>query len=174
MVKINRDYVLKTFLDKVREAKRQDMKEIKVPVRFLDDLAYIIVQLMSEELSKAYESIENKPKEEIKSQLPISRKVLKEITPKKIDSLLPKEDKVKVVVPDGTIEKQGSSTYTVEIPTEVIDEVINEVEEEIIPEEVIPEEENIPEEIIEENLEENIENNEEEDDNTNIMYGGTW
>ena len=44
MAKINRDYVLKTFLDKVREAKRQDMKEVKIPMRFLDDLAYYLGQ----------------------------------------------------------------------------------------------------------------------------------
>lgn len=158
MVKINRDYVLKTFLDKVREAKRQDMKEIKIPVRFLDDLAYVIVQLMSEELSRAFEAIEYKPKEEVKPQLPINRKVLKEITPKKLDSILPKEETIKVIVPDGTTEKSEPTTYIAEVPLPKIEEKIKEVEE--------PKNE--------ENIVNDIENNEEEDDNTNIMYGGTW
>ena len=162
MVKINRDYVLKTFLDKVREAKRQDMKEIKIPVRFLDDLAYVIVQLMSEELSRAFEAIEYKPKEEVKPQKPINRKVLKEITPKKINTIIPLEEKpveiVDVVVPNGLNEKSEPTSYTVEVPLPKIEEVIKEVEE--------PKKEEIPEN--------NIEDDEEDDDNTNIMYGGTW
>ena len=164
MAKINRDYVLKTFLDKVREAKRQDMKDLKVPVRFLDDLAYIIMQLMSEELSRAYEAIENKPKNDVKPQSPINRKVLKEITPKKIDTIIPLEEKpveiVNVVVPNGLNEKSEPTTYTAEVPLPKIEEVIKEVEE--------PKKE----EIIENNIEEDDED--EDDDNTNVMYGGTW
>ena len=161
MTKINRDYVLKTFLDKVREAKRQDMKEIKVPVRFLDDLAYIVYQLMSEELSKAYNSIEVKPQGEVKPQLPINRKVLKEITPKKLDTILPKEEKpvetVQVKVPDGVAENSEQKTYITEVPLHKIEKAIKEIDE------------NKNEEIPENDIED-----EEEDENTNIMYGGTW
>ena len=162
MAKINRDYVLKTFLDKVREAKRQDMKEVKIPIRFLDDLAYIIVQLMSEELSRAFEAIDGKPKEEFKPTIPINKKVLKTITPKKIDTIIPLEEKpveiANVVVPNGLNEKSEPTTYTAEVPLPKIEEVIKEVEE------------SKKEEIIENNIEED----DEEDDNTNIMYGGTW
>ena len=135
MAKINRDYVLKTFLDKVREAKRQDMKEVKIPMRFLDDLAYIIVQLMSEELSKAFESIENKPKDEIKSVVPISRKVLKSITPKKLDEIKEVKEQIEV---------------------KPVEEPVKSFEEQSKVEPVIEEPE------------------EDDDDNTNIMYGGTW
>ena len=63
-MKINRDYILKTFLDKIREAKRQGMKEIKIPIDFLDDVAYIIYGLMSEHISKILEYAEKQEKNE--------------------------------------------------------------------------------------------------------------
>ena len=152
MVKINRDYVLKTFLDKVREAKRQDMKEVKIPVRFLDDLAYIIVQLMSEELSRAFEALENKPKEEVKSYIPVNKKVLKTITPKKIEKEL-KSVEVKPVEP--VVEE-----------VKPIEQPVKSFEEQ--PVVYKPIEQPKVEPIVEEQEED------EEDDNTNIMYGGTW
>ena len=145
MAKINRDYILKTFLDKVREAKRQDMKEVKIPMRFLDDLAYIIVQLMSEELSKAFEAIENKPKDEIKSVVPISRKVLKSITPKKLDEIKEVKEQIEVKPveePVKSFEEQPVVYKPLEQPK--VEPVIEEPEED------------------------------EEDDNDNVLYGGTW
>lgn len=153
MVKINRDYVLKTFLDKVREAKRQDMKEVKIPIRFLDDLAYIIVQLMSEELSRAFEAIDGKPKEEFKPIIPINKKVLKTITPKKLEEIKEK------------VEVQPIIKESEPIKTEVkpIEEPVKSFEEQ--PVVYKPIEQPKVEPVIEE---------QEEDDNTNIMYGGTW
>ena len=145
MAKINRDYILKTFLDKVREAKRQDMKEVKIPMRFLDDLAYIIVQLMSEELSKAFEAIENKPKDEIKSVVPISRKVLKSITPKKLDEIKEVKEQIEVKPveePVKSFEEQPVVYKPLEQPK--VEPVIEQPEED------------------------------EEDDNDNVLYGGTW
>ena len=145
MAKINRDYILKTFLDKVREAKRQDMKEVKIPMRFLDDLAYIIVQLMSEELSKAFEAIENKPKDEIKSVVPISRKVLKSITPKKLDEIKEVKEQIEVKPveePVKSFEEQPVLYKPLEQPK--VEPVIEQPEED------------------------------EEDDNDNVLYGGTW
>ena len=160
MVKINRDYVLKTFLDKVREAKRQDMKEVKIPMRFLDDLAYIIVQLMSEELSKAFEAIENKPKDEIKPVVPISRKVLKSITPKKLDEIkeVKEQIEVKPVIQEPVINE--SEVKPVEEPVKSYEEQ---------PVVYKPKEQPKVEPVIEEPEEED-----DEDENTNIMYGGTW
>ena len=159
MAKINRDYVLKTFLDKVREAKRQDMKEVKIPMRFLDDLAYIIVQLMSEELSRAFEAIENKPKEEIKSYIPINKKVLKTITPKKIEEAL-KSVEVKPV------ESEVKQDEPVVEEVKPVEEPVKSFEEQ--PVVYKPKEQPKVEPVIEE------QEDEEDDDNTNIMYGGTW
>ncbi len=156
MVKINRDYVLKTFLDKVREAKRQDMKEIKIPIRFVDDLAYIIVQLMSEELSRAFEAIESKPKEEVKPVIPVNRKVLKTITPKKLEEIKEK------------IEVQPVIQESVPIEPEVkpVEEPIKSYEEQPVVYKKI--EQPKVEQVVEEPEEDD------EDDNTNVMYGGTW
>lgn len=149
MAKINRDYVLKTFLDKVREAKRQDMKEVKIPMRFLDDLAYIIVQLMSEELSRAFEAIETKPKEEIKTTIPINRKVLKEITPKKLEEM-----------------KKDVEVKPVESEVKPVEETVKSYEEQPV---VYKQVEQPKVEQVVEEPEEN-----EEDDNDNVLYGGTW
>ena len=149
MAKINRDYVLKTFLDKVREAKRQDMKEVKIPMRFLDDLAYIIVQLMSEELSRAFEAIETKPKEEIKATIPINRKVLKEITPKKLEEM-----------------KKDVEVKPVESEVKPVEETVKSYEEQPV---VYKQVEQPKVEQVVEEPEEN-----EEDDNDNVLYGGTW
>ena len=156
MAKINRDYILKTFLDKVREAKRQDMKEVKIPIRFLDDLAYIIVQLMSEELSRAFEAIDGKPKEEFKSTIPINKKVLKTITPKKLEDIKEK------------VEVQPIIKESEPIKTEVkpIEEPVKSFEEQPIV--YKPLEQPKVEPVIEEPEED------EEDDNDNVLYGGTW
>ena len=159
MVKINRDYVLKTFLDKVREAKRQDMKEVKIPIRFLDDLAYIIVQLMSEELSRAFEAIENKPKEEVKPVIPVNRKVLKTITPKKLEEIKEKVEVQPVI--------QEPVPTPVEPEVQLVEEPVKSYEEQ--PVVYKPVEQPKVEPVIEEPEEED-----DEDENTNIMYGGTW
>ena len=158
MVKINRDYVLKTFLDKVREAKRQDMKEVKIPIRFLDDLAYIIVQLMSEELSRAFEAIDGKPKEEFKPTIPINKKVLKTITPKKLEDIKEKVEEQPIIKEPEPIK---SEVKPVEEPVKSFEEqpvVYKPIEQ--------PKVEPI--------AEEQEEDEEDDDDNTNIMYGGTW
>lgn len=157
MAKINRDYVLKTFLDKVREAKRQDMKEIKVPVNFLDDLAYIIMQLMSEELSKAYEAIENKPKEQVKPYLPIKKRVLKEFTPKKLKDMV-KDVEVKPV------DEEVKSTEPEVKP--MVEELVKPYEEQPV---VYKPKEQPKVEPVDEEPEED-----DEDDNDNVLYGGTW
>lgn len=157
MVKINRDYVLKTFLDKVREAKRQDMKEVKIPIRFLDDLAYIIVQLMSEELSKAFEAIDGKPKEEFKPYIPVNKKVLKTITPKKLEEIKENKEKQPIIKEPIPVE---SESVPVEEPVKSFEEQPV-VYKKIEPPKV--------EQVVEE-----PEENDDEDENTNVMYGGTW
>ena len=40
MVKIDRGFVLKTFLDRIVEAKRLNMSDIRMSVKELDDVAY--------------------------------------------------------------------------------------------------------------------------------------
>lgn len=58
MVKIDRSFVLKNFLDRVYDAKRMNMPELKMSIKELDELAYVIYQLMSEDMSKILEYID--------------------------------------------------------------------------------------------------------------------
>lgn len=169
MVKLNREYILKTFLGKIREAKRADMKELKIPMKFLDDLAFVIVQLMTEELSKAYNAIEFKPKEEVKEPVTLGpKRILKELKVSKpiIENKVveqpseeKKEETIKVILPNGLNEKSEPTTYTAEVPLPKIEEAVKEIEEKK------------NEEIVVNDIEKE---DEEDDNNTNIMYGGTW
>ena len=45
---ISRDYVLKNFNKKLLEAKKQRVKEVKFSLQEIDDLGYIIFEIMSE------------------------------------------------------------------------------------------------------------------------------
>ncbi len=45
---ISRDFVLKNFNKKLLEAKKQRVKEVKFSLQEIDDLGYIIFEIMSE------------------------------------------------------------------------------------------------------------------------------
>lgn len=60
MVKIDRGFVLKTFLDRIVEAKRLNMSDIRMSVKELDDVAYVIYGMMSEQMSKFMDYIDIK------------------------------------------------------------------------------------------------------------------
>lgn len=58
MVKIDRGFVLKTFLDRIVEAKRLNMSDIRMSVKELDDVAYVIYCMMSEQMSKIMDYVD--------------------------------------------------------------------------------------------------------------------
>lgn len=66
MVKIDKGFVLKNFLDKVYDAKQQNMQTVRMNIKELDDLAYIIYQLMSDKIDTMLNIIENKNTKELK------------------------------------------------------------------------------------------------------------
>lgn len=79
-IRVNREIVLKGLLNKVKEAKKLNMQEVKIPIKELDDLAYVVYQLMAEDISKIL-SLKD-PKEETpkkQEKKPVVRKVLEKI-----------------------------------------------------------------------------------------------
>ena len=51
---ISRDFVLKNFNTKLLEAKKQRVKEVKFSLQEIDDLGYIIFEIMSELTEKYF------------------------------------------------------------------------------------------------------------------------
>lgn len=148
VIRVNREVILKDLLTKVKEAKRLNMKEVRIPIKELDDLAFVVYELMTEDVSKIL-SLKDK-KEEPKPK-PIKkdseRKVLEEIKPAPVVEKEP-EKPVKI--------KKEEPQFIVNIPKQI---------EELKP-------------IIQPIQEEQIEEPEEEEDDTensiNGLYGGTW
>jgi len=145
MLKLNRDSVLKSFLEKVREAKRMNMRDVKMTIKEVDDLAQVINEMLSENVSKLLERIFETPtiEETPKTKSPKKRKVIQTIEierePLNVVEEKPKEESVPVKVPELKPVEQLFKNKPVEIPK---------------PEPEIDEEED------------------EDDDNT--LYGGTW
>ena len=108
MVKIDRSFVLKNFLDKVYDAKRQNMPEVRMPIKELDDLAYVIYQLMAEKLSPILNLSDTQQQEEIvkprRKQQPI---VVQEFKVNKVSTQPQKE-----LIEEKTIEKIKEPEYT--------------------------------------------------------------
>lgn len=55
---INREKILKNFLEKIRQAKCMNMSEIRISIKELDDISFIIYELMSEKLSIVLDKLE--------------------------------------------------------------------------------------------------------------------
>lgn len=108
MVKIDRSFVLKNFLDKVYDAKRQNMPEVRMPIKELDDLAYVIYQLMAEKLSPILNLSDTQQEEEIvkprRKQRPV---VIQEFKVNKVSTQPQKE-----LIEEKTIEKIKEPEYT--------------------------------------------------------------
>lgn len=51
---ISRDFVLKNFNKKLLEAKKQRVKEVKFSLQEIDDLGYIIFEILSELTEKHF------------------------------------------------------------------------------------------------------------------------
>jgi len=144
MLKLNRDSVLKAFLEKVKEAKRLNMKDVKITMKEMDDLFQVVYELMTEQISNALVTLETKKEQDVKKAdniIPKKRRVIEEIKVEKE----PEVDKSEQV--SSQVSEQVKPTVVVQQPPKV----------QPVPMNVIVEEE--PEE-------------EEDDDNT--LYGGTW
>ena len=50
MIKISREKVLNTFIEKIKNAKSSGLSEIKMSVKELDDISFVIYQIMAEKL----------------------------------------------------------------------------------------------------------------------------
>ena len=154
MLKLNRDSVLKTFMEKVNNAKRLRMKDVKLTIKEIDDLAQVIYELMTEQISNALVRLEEMKEEEITKKdikLPKKRRVIEKIEFDKE----PEEkviEPVKIILPDGSKQNGDPKTATFNARVTMKEE---------------PKPQVVDVKIIEEEPEE-----EEDDDNT--LYGGTW
>lgn len=73
MIKISRERVLNTFIEKIKNAKSSGLSEIKMSVKELDDISFVIYQIMAEKLDMFIEMNE-KIKEE-KKELDNKKKI---------------------------------------------------------------------------------------------------
>lgn len=148
MLKLNRDSVLKSFLEKVREAKRMNMRDVKMTIKEVDDLAQVINEMLSENVSKLLEKIFETPsiEETPKLKSPKKRKIIQTIEIEKEPLNVIEEEKPKI--------EQVQNSVSNEKPQEQLFKNKPVVMPKIEPEP------------------EPIEEDEEDDDNT--LYGGTW
>lgn len=56
---MDRDYVLKSYFNKVSEAKKQNIRELRMSVKELDDIGYILYELLSEYYNKTIDIVKN-------------------------------------------------------------------------------------------------------------------
>lgn len=54
---MNRDFVLKNFWNKLTEAKKQNAREVRMSLKEIDDLGFVIYELMSEYYNKTIDSV---------------------------------------------------------------------------------------------------------------------
>lgn len=61
---ISREFVLKNFKKKLLEAKRQNVREVKLSLQEMDDLGYILFELLSELDEKYFSEKPNNSQED--------------------------------------------------------------------------------------------------------------
>lgn len=54
---INRDFVLKNFWEKLREAKRQNVRDVRMTLKEIDELGYVIYELLTEYYNKTIDDV---------------------------------------------------------------------------------------------------------------------
>lgn len=54
---MNRDFVLKNFWNKLTEAKKQNVREVRMSLKEIDDLGFVIYELMSEYYNNTIDNI---------------------------------------------------------------------------------------------------------------------
>lgn len=74
MIKISREKVLNTFIEKIKNAKSSGMSEIKMSVKELDDVSFVIYQIMAEKLDMFIEL--NEKLKESKKELDNKKKII--------------------------------------------------------------------------------------------------
>lgn len=114
MVKIDRGFVLKTFLDRIVEAKRLNMSDIRMSVKELDDVAYVIYGLMSEKLSTLLDSLSTndiEEKQSIKKKSIKPRIVIDDVKIKKVTSENVEENLLDISKEDDIIEESDDDVY---------------------------------------------------------------
>ncbi len=100
MLQLNRDSVLKSFMQKVKEAKRLNMKDVKMTMKEIDDLFQVVYELMTEQITNALVKIEEmkEVKETKKTDvLPKKRRVIEEFKIDKEPVVEKKEEEIKQV-----------------------------------------------------------------------------
>ena len=152
MLNLNRDSVLKAFLEKVKEAKRLNMRDVKMTMKEMDDLFQVVYELMTEQISNALGVLDaqnDKTPKKFEPVLPKKRRVIEEIPVEKE----PEEkiiEPVKIILPDGSKQNGDPKTATFNARVTIKEE---------------PKPQIVDVKIIDEEQEEN-------DDN--VMYGGSW
>lgn len=127
MLRLNRDSVLKSFLEKVKEAKRLNMKDVKMTMKEIDDLFQVVYELMTEQITNALVKIEEMKETKKDNFLPKKRRVIEEFKTEK-DPVVEKKEEVPIEKsPEQTIIIQEKPKIQ-EIPIKV--EVEEEPEEE--------------------------------------------
>jgi len=127
MLRLNRDSVLKSFLEKVKEAKRLNMKDVKMTMKEIDDLFQVVYELMTEQITNALVKIEEMKETKKDNLLPKKRRVIEEFKVEK-DPVVEKKEEVPIKkAPEQTIIIQEKPKIQ-EIPIKV--EVEEEPEEE--------------------------------------------
>ena len=149
MLKLNRDSVLKAFLEKVKEAKRLNMKDVKMTMKEMDDLFQVVYELMTEQISNALVTLETKKEQDVK----------------KSDNIIPKKRRV---IEEIKMEKEPEVDKSEQVSNQVSNQVTAQVSEQVKPVYQPPKVQQVPMNVVVE------EEPEEEEDDDNTLYGGTW
>ena len=51
------DFVLKNFWEKLREAKRQNVRDVRMTLKEIDELGYVIYELLTEYYNKTIDNV---------------------------------------------------------------------------------------------------------------------
>ena len=56
---MNRDFVLKNFRNKLTEAKKENVREIRLSLKEMDELGFVIYELLGEYFNKTIDNVKN-------------------------------------------------------------------------------------------------------------------
>lgn len=56
---MNRDFVLKNFWNKLTEAKKENVREIRLSLKEMDELGFVIYELLGEYFNKTIDNVKN-------------------------------------------------------------------------------------------------------------------
>ena len=61
---MNRDFVLKNFWNKLTEAKKENVREIRLSLKEMDELGFVIYELLGEYFNKTIDNVKNNDNDE--------------------------------------------------------------------------------------------------------------